>query len=100
MKPVNGGMIAPPTMATQISPEPSAARRPRPSLARLKIVGNWMAFISPMASNAAAAATPVVFAAINSRVIAPPATIASSRPGGTCRSSAAPAKRPTSAPPQ
>jgi len=40
--PVTSGTMAPPTMAMQMTPEPSAARLPKPSLASVKIVGNMM----------------------------------------------------------
>jgi hypothetical protein len=42
------------SMVRQMTPEPSAARLPSPSLASVKIVGNMMELNSPMASGLAA----------------------------------------------
>ena len=48
--PVSNGTTAPPKMAMLMIPDPSAARPPSPSQARLKMVGNMIEFISPTAS--------------------------------------------------
>ena len=48
--PVASGTTAPPKIATLMIPEPSAARGPSPSQASVKIVGNMIEFIRPMAS--------------------------------------------------
>src|SRR3546814_20420875 len=81
-------------------PEPSAARGPSFSQARLKIVGNMIEFIRPTASSEYPATVPVELAEIAINVIAPVATVASSRPGLTRRSRPEPIKRPPTAPPQ
>ena len=83
-----------------ITPDPSAARLPSPSLASEKIVGNMIELVSPIASSAQAETAPVVLAEIRISVIAPVATLASTLPGDTRASTYAPMNRPTSAPPQ
>ena len=50
MKPVSSGTTAPPNMAMLIKPDPSEARASSFSQARLKIVGNMIEFIKPIAS--------------------------------------------------
>ena len=63
--PVTSGTMAPPTIAMQMIPDPSAARLPKPSLASVKIVGNMMELNSPMASSDHPETRPVVFAEIS-----------------------------------
>jgi len=56
--------MAPPTIATQIIAEPSAARGPKPSQAKAKMVGNMMEMNRPIASNAQPDTAPVAVADI------------------------------------
>ena len=93
-------MTAPPTIAVAITPDPSAARCPSPSLASVKMVGNMIEFISPIASSDQADTAPLLFADSRINAIAPVATAASTLPGDTRASTAAPTNRPISAPPQ
>ncbi|MNR48115.1 hypothetical protein D3C85_1673090 [compost metagenome] len=81
VKPVSGGTMAPPTMAQQISPEPSAAREPRPSDARAKIVGNMTELKRPMARIAQPAVEPLELAATVIRAITTAAAAARILPG-------------------
>src|ERR1700685_2403312 len=99
-RPVINGTMAPPTMATQMMPEPSAARGPRPSLASEKIVGNMMELNNPMASSDQPETAPVEWAEVNNSAIAAAAAHANTLPGENTRSSKAPTKRPSMAPPQ
>src|SRR5450755_1309243 len=94
------GTTAPPTMATQMIPEPSAARGPNPSLAREKIVGNMMELNSPTASNETPDAAPVELADTHSSVMTAAAAHASTLPGDNTRNRYAPMNRPIMAPPQ
>src|SRR5258708_23741066 len=96
--PVTSGTMAPPTMAMQITPEPSAARSPRPSLASVKIVGNMMELNKPIASSDQADTAPEVLAEIVSRAMTMPATQARTLPGENSRSTYEPMNRPTMAP--
>ena len=48
--PNSSGTTAPPKIATLMIPDPSAARGPSFSQARLKMVGNMIEFIRPQAS--------------------------------------------------
>src|SRR5579862_4002206 len=98
--PVSLGTTAPPTIATQMMPEPSAARGPSPSLASENIVGNMMELNRPMASSDQPEAGPeTVIENTSSNTFIAPAQ-ASTLPGENMRSSAEPMKRPTMAPPQ
>ena len=81
-------------------PDPSAACLPSPSQARVKIVGNMIEFIRPMASRLYPEIAPLVWVESKISRIAPTATAASTLPGLTMRSKADPMKRPTMAPPQ
>ena len=47
-------------MATHITPDPSAVRAPRPSLARVKMVGNMIELNRPIDSSAQPETAPVV----------------------------------------
>jgi hypothetical protein len=87
-------------MATQMMPEPSAARAPKPSQASEKMVGNMIELNNPIASSDPPASMPVVCADTNSSPSTAPAAQASTLPGENIRSSPAPMKRPTMAPPQ
>ena len=98
--PVNSGMIAPPEIATFKMPEPSAARSPSPSLARVKMVGNMMEFIRPIASRLQHDTAPRLLAERRSSRMAPQETKASTLPGLNRVNTAEPTKRPISAPPQ
>src|ERR1700676_5264801 len=98
--PVTSGTMAPPTMATQITPDPSAARLPRPSLANVKIVGNMMELNRPIASSDQPETNPVVFAEIVNRTMTVAAAQANTLPGANSRSNQAPMNLPTMAPPQ
>src|ERR1700742_1894113 len=98
--PVMMGTMAPPTMATQITPEPSAVRGPRPSDASAKMVGNMMELKRPMESSDQPDTAPAVLAEIKSSSTTMVALKASTLPGETYFSTKAPMKRPTNAPPQ
>ena len=79
--PVIPGTIAPPTIAMQMTPDPSAVRLPRPSLARVKIVGNMMELNRPMASKDPAENCPTVLAEISSSAMTAAAAQESTLPG-------------------
>src|SRR5580658_2862499 len=98
--PVSLGTTAPPTIATQMMPEPSAARGPSPSLASEKIVGNMIELKSPIANSDHPEAGPEASVEnTSSNTFIAPAQ-ASTLPGENIRNSAEPMKRPTIAPPQ
>ena len=78
--------MAPPTIAMQITPEPSAARSPRPSFASVKIVGNMMELNKPIASSDQADTAPEVLAEIVSKAMTAAATHANTLPGENSRS--------------
>src|SRR6185312_13191537 len=98
--PVITGTMAPPTMATQSTPEPSAVRGPSPSDASAKMVGNMMELNSPMESSDQPDIMPAVFADTSSSNTTMAALKASTLPGEIYFSTKAPMKRPTRAPPQ
>jgi hypothetical protein len=79
-------MIAPPTIAMQMIPEPSAARGPNPSQASEKMVGNMMELNNPMASSDHPATAPSVLAEINNSAITTAASHARILPGEKMRS--------------
>src|ERR1700735_4715427 len=84
--PVRSGTMAPPTIAMQITPEPSAARSPRPSLASVKMVGNMMELNRPIATSDQADTAPDVLAEMVSNAITAAATHANTLPGENSRS--------------
>src|SRR5580704_9417305 len=98
--PVNGGITAPPTIATAMMPEADAERAPRPSDASEKMVGNMIELQSPIARRDHPDIAPIVCEETNSRVMTPAAATASTLPGENKRSTYEPMKRPTIAPPQ
>src|SRR5580704_9938279 len=98
--PVNGGITAPPTIATAMMPEAEADRGPRPSDASEKMVGNMIELHRPIARSDQPDTAPVVCEEMNSRLITPAAATASTLPGENKRSTYEPMKRPTIAPPQ
>ena len=81
-------------------PDPSAARRPSPSQARVKIVGNMIELARPIASSDQAATAPVELMDTRISAIAAAEQPARTLPGVMRASTAEPMKRPTSAPPQ
>src|SRR5271156_3140674 len=98
--PVNGGMTAPPTIATAMIPEAEAERGPRPSDASEKMVGNMIELQRPIARSDQPDTAPVVCEEMNSSVMTPADATASTLPGENKRSRYEPMKRPTMAPPQ
>src|SRR5580693_6935279 len=98
--PVNGGITAPPTIATAMMPDADAERGPRPSDASEKMVGNMIELHSPIARRDQPDTAPVVCEALNSRLMTPADAAASTLPGENTRSRYEPMKRPTIAPPQ
>src|SRR5580658_10706700 len=84
--PVSLGTTAPPTIATQMMPEPSAARGPRPSEASEKIVGNMIELNNPIASSDQPDKAPTLVAEIVSSISTAAAAHASTLPGESTRS--------------
>ena len=58
--PNNNGTNAPPTIAVHSNPEPCGFKSPKPSIAKLKIVGNIIELNSPTANTAHNAIKPDV----------------------------------------
>jgi len=73
-KPYNGGIIAPPTIAVHNNPDAFGFNSPKPSIAKVKIVGNIIELNKPTARMLHIDIKPVVLIEIRIKVIAKVAT--------------------------
>ena len=81
VKPNKPGIKAPPTIAVQSKPEPFGLKSPKPSMAKVKMVGNIMELNKPIANTVHIENSPPVFIVNKSNTMAPMLNIASTLPG-------------------
>ena len=92
--------MAPPTMAMQMMPEPSAVLVPNPSEASEKIVGNMIELHRPIASSAQPETSARLLAETTATRSPTAATTATFAGREHAQEIGEPTKRPTMAPPQ
>ena len=98
--PCNSGMMAPPTIAATRTPEPASVSGPRPSIDKVKMLGNITELKNPIARMLQTATVPRLSIEVVTRAKATIAAKPRTVPVRTFCSTLDPTKRPTMAPPQ